>query len=81
MPISSLLNTEYEEFAKDILLSQSTMNRGYFNKSYIEGLLREQKKSCYKGRQIWMLLTFELWHRMFIDENNKSSDEKQIYIA
>lgn len=68
IPISSLLNSHYNEFALDILLSQQAVNRGYFNKSYIEKLLRNNSSNGeYVGRQVWLLLTFELWCRVFID--------------
>lgn len=79
IPISKFLNYEYNDFVKDVLLSQKALNRGYFNKSFIENLI---KKSNYKsnGRKIWLLLTFELWHRLFIDKYNISIN-KEISIA
>lgn len=67
VPISSLLNSEYKDFARDILLSSRTMNRGYFNRSYIEGYFTGKHKGNHTGRQIWMLVVFEIWHRLYID--------------
>ncbi|MCL5674756.1 MAG: asparagine synthase (glutamine-hydrolyzing) [Candidatus Omnitrophica bacterium] len=69
VPISVLIEGEYKDFVKDVLLSQKAVNRNYFNKSYINELLgRPHKKSLF-NRQIWMLLIFELWHRMYLDKN------------
>jgi asparagine synthase (glutamine-hydrolysing) len=74
VPISSLLNGEYKDFTKDILLSQSCINRGYFNRSFIENLLNENNiRRPHVCRQIWLLLTFELWHRMYLDKWNSTS--------
>ncbi|QSZ26697.1 asparagine synthase (glutamine-hydrolyzing) [Aceticella autotrophica] len=80
VPITSLLKKEYREFVMDILLSQTALNRGYFNKSYIEGYFNGVNTGNNTGRQIWLLLTFELWHRMFID-NKINKSKENIYIA
>ncbi|KAA5808001.1 asparagine synthase (glutamine-hydrolyzing) [Thermoanaerobacterium thermosaccharolyticum] len=80
VPLSSLLNLEFKNFAKDILLSQKSLSRGYFNKQYIENLFKKYNSTSYKGRQIWLLLTFELWNRIFIDSSNASLDEEMSVI-
>jgi asparagine synthase (glutamine-hydrolysing) len=70
IPLSSLLNSELKNFAKDILFSQKSLSRGYFNAKYIERLFKDYDSSSYKGRQIWLLLTFELWNQIFIDSKD-----------
>ncbi|WP_094396793.1 asparagine synthase-related protein [Thermoanaerobacterium thermosaccharolyticum] len=80
VPLSSLLNLEFKNFAKDILLYQKSLSRGYFNKQYIENLFKKYNSTSYKGRQIWLLLTFELWNRIFIDSSNASLDEEMSVI-
>ena len=52
----------------EILLDKRTRDRGYFNAPYIEKLLKSHRSEQrdYQN-QIWMLLNFELWHRVFID--------------
>lgn len=68
VPISSLLSNEYKNFIGDILLSSTAINRGFFNKNYIESLLAAPNiKKPYICRQLWLLLTFELWNKMYID--------------
>lgn len=69
VPISVLIEGEYKEFVKDILLSQKTINRNYFNRTFIEKLLNMPHKKQFYNRQIWLLLIFELWHRMYLDKN------------
>jgi asparagine synthase (glutamine-hydrolysing) len=62
------LRTHLRSWAEDILLSQLATNRGYFKTDYIRQLLDEHMS----GKQdhisrICTLITFELWHRQFID--------------
>ena len=60
---------EDSETVSQILLDQKTKMRGYFHPRYIEKLLKDH---CSGQRdyqnQIWMLLNFELWQRVFIDK-------------
>ena len=70
VPISAYLTNEFKDFAKDILLSPQFINRGYFDMSYIKKLLKScSTNNSYVGRQIWLLITLELWHRVFIDND------------
>lgn len=68
VPISAFLSNEFKDFSHDILMSQRFLERGYFNKNAIDKLLNKDVfNSYYAGRQIWLLLNFELWNRIFID--------------
>lgn len=56
------------KFFEGILLDEKTIGRGYFSKKYIRKIIDDHM--CYKkdyGRQLCALLTFELWHRLFVD--------------
>lgn len=55
-------------FFKDILLDEKTMNRGYFNREYITQMVKEHMSGKKEyGKILCALLTFELWHRLFVD--------------
>jgi len=70
VPISAYLTKEFNDFAKDILFSPQFIGRGYFEMNYVKKLLSKNSISnSYAGRQIWLLITLELWHRIFIDNN------------
>jgi len=59
---------ELRKFFLDILLSEKTMSRGYFNEAYITQMVKDHMSSKKDyGRQLCALLTFELWHRLFAD--------------
>lgn len=67
-PSSRWFREELYDFAADVLLTDNTRSRGFFNLAYIERILDENKtgKSNH-GWQIWTLVLFELWHRMCVD--------------
>lgn len=62
------LRTHLRSWAKDILLGRRAMNRGYFKTDYIRQLLDEHTSARRDHTsRICTLITFELWHRLFID--------------
>jgi asparagine synthase (glutamine-hydrolysing) len=69
VPFGRWLKEDSAGYVREILLDKRTLGRKYFNASYIEKLLKSHRSEQrdYQN-QIWMLLTFELWHRVFIDE-------------
>lgn len=55
-------------FLKDTVLSTRSIERGYFNKKFIETLITEhEEKKVDHGYRLWALLVFEIWHRVFMD--------------
>ena len=70
VPITAYLTREFKDFASDLLLSRKFIDRGYFEMEYIKNLLNNcSTNNSYVGRQIWLLITLELWHRIFIDND------------
>lgn len=61
-----------EEYFRNILLDERTLSRGYFNRDFIIRMVDEHKKRRKNwGMQLCALLTFELWHRLFVDEQSE----------
>jgi len=59
-------------FIKDILLDERTLKRGYFNENYLREIVRSHMSSKKDyGKELCAVLTFELWHRLFLDEHNE----------
>lgn len=57
-----------KEYVFEVLFDKRARQRGYFNLSFIEKMWREHAE----GRRVWdhhlwLLLNFELWHRIFLD--------------
>jgi len=67
VPYESWLRTTLKNFVSDLLLDQRSMERGYFSKKAIEGLIEENLEKGNSSKEIFSLVTLELWHRKFID--------------
>ena len=54
----------------DTLLSPKTLTRqGYFNPSTVKKIIaRYPTAPLFYARQLWTLITFQLWHAMYIDK-------------
>jgi len=55
--------------AEDVLLDPRTYQRGYFQRSFVEGLFRmmDADQSTYYGDLLWLFLMAELWHRNHVE--------------
>jgi len=70
VPIHSWLDNELKDVSLQLLSKESVNKRGFFKYDYIEKLFNNYKKSkIYYSRQLWMLLNFEIWARIYIDGN------------
>ena len=73
LPVGEWLRSDkqFSELARDSLLSRSAIDRGYFNRSFIENLLERHDKRVWDySQEIWLLLMLELWHQRNIDDQN-----------
>jgi hypothetical protein len=50
-----------------VVLSESSLSRGYFRKSGIELFLQRNARDGGLMKEVFALLTLELWHREFMD--------------
>lgn len=72
MPIGEWMIRKFPDYVRDLLFDNRTMNRGYFNRNFlqkmVEGFLKG-KTDYASGSEgaIISLITLELWHRVFID--------------
>ncbi|MCZ6594900.1 MAG: asparagine synthase (glutamine-hydrolyzing) [Bacteroidetes bacterium] len=69
VPLDRWFREELADYVREILFEPVTRTRGYFNQDVVEQLVENHIKGPIGyGREIWMLLTIELWHRMYIDQ-------------
>jgi len=66
VPFGSWLQTELKDLVFDVLLDSKTLNRGYFNKKFVENLVNGHMQSGGYSKEILSLLSLELWHRSFL---------------
>jgi asparagine synthase (glutamine-hydrolysing) len=73
LPVSIWLREHkgFKELLNDTLLSPRCLERGYFEKKFIENLIaRHQKGTWDYPQELWQLLMLELWHRENVDNVN-----------
>jgi asparagine synthase (glutamine-hydrolysing) len=69
VPYENWLRTDLRNSVHDVLLDRETLERGYFRKSAIERLLRDNSESGAHAKDIFSLLVLELWHRQFLSDS------------
>jgi asparagine synthase (glutamine-hydrolysing) len=70
VPYVSWLRTDLREAVSSILLNSRTIQRGYFQRAEVENLIRSNANGIDRSKEIFSLVTFELWNRTFIDRDN-----------
>jgi asparagine synthase (glutamine-hydrolysing) len=66
VPYENWLRTDLRDSVRNILLDRETIDRGYFKKSAVEKLVRENSESGAYAKEIFSLVVLELWHREFL---------------
>ena len=68
VPIDPWFRGTLKDFTFDVLLDERTRRRGYFDTAIVERLWREHVSGRHvRSSQLWLLLNFELWHRIYLD--------------
>ncbi len=70
IPVGRWFRTEWKDYFREMALSEKAVNRGYFNRKYLERLFNEHTQGVRDhGYRMWALLVLELWHRIYIDRD------------
>lgn len=68
VPLAPWFRGEMRELLADTLLSPTCMGRGYFEPAVLRGMVEDHLEGRRdRSRELWTLLTLELWHRDWID--------------
>lgn len=68
LPLKHWMRAELRDEITVLLLEPRTLQRGYFRKEAIQKILREHHAGDRDhSNTIWQLLTFELWHRNYLE--------------
>ncbi len=69
VPIDHWLKNELQPLADDLLSPKEIGHHRHFNAQHVQKLIANYPQSpLYHGRQIWTLLNFQLWHKIFIEQ-------------
>jgi len=75
-PDGSWYRGESMDYIRRILLSERSLNRGYFQPAHIRRILTEHLEGRVNHRLlIWSLLSFEWWNRIFMDGESHVASE------
>lgn len=66
VPWTRWLQTDLKDWISDVLLDSETTSRGYFDKSAIQRLIKENLANGSYSKEILSLVSLELWHRAFL---------------
>jgi len=67
VPLASWFRGPWTSFARDLLLSRVSRERGVIDPSFVAHLLKLHDAGRPLDREIWTLVSFEQWCRMFLD--------------
>jgi asparagine synthase (glutamine-hydrolysing) len=80
VPVGSWFRGEFKYVIEDYVLSERTMERGLFEKTFVEQIVSEHQSGTQDHAQrLWSLVNFEIWLRRFID--GEEAEEQQLALA
>jgi asparagine synthase (glutamine-hydrolysing) len=68
VPYASWIRGDFKNAIHDILLSNRAGSRGYFNRNEVARILRANSQNGNFSKELFSLLTLELWHQQFVDQ-------------
>jgi asparagine synthase (glutamine-hydrolysing) len=71
VPLSAWLRDELRDLARETLTDGTARSRPYFEAATVDRLLEEHENGHDHGAKLWALLSFELWHRTFLDAGGR----------
>ena len=73
VPVGQWFRTTLKSYLHETLLSREALARGYFHEATLRRLIAEHESGKRDhGHRLWSLLTFEIWHRIFIEQDKSS---------
>lgn len=67
VPLRRWMRNDLAEFVRETLFSSRALGRGYFKKSAVEQLLQRNATDGALMKEVFSLLTLEMWHTEFLD--------------
>jgi asparagine synthase (glutamine-hydrolysing) len=68
VPYGSWIRTELKDIVWDVLMDSRTTSRGYFSRDGIEKMLQANSQGADYSKEIFSLLSLELWQRIFLED-------------
>jgi asparagine synthase (glutamine-hydrolysing) len=79
VPLSSWFVGPMRDFVRTILLSDRCLSRGYWDPAALTRLVNDHLNGKVDREQgLWVLLTLEIWHRLFVDDNGSEEAVERV---
>ena len=66
VPYAFWMRNELKDWVNSVVLDSKSLSRGYFDRQKVENLLSQQQLTGQYPKEVFSLLTLELWHRAFL---------------
>jgi len=77
IPVGKWFRTDWKDYFRATVLSEKACSRGYFKKAALERIYEEHVSGKRDhGYRMWALLMLELWHKAYIDGDDRPGDWK-----
>ena len=89
VPLAHWFRGDLGGFVRDVLLGETSKTRGVFQPAYIDKLIRMNEAGRNLDMQLWTLVSFEMWCRMFLDGSTRrravepalAPDPRRVHVA
>lgn len=71
VPLGRWFRGALRPMVRELLLADTSRPRGFFNATRVEQLLDRHDRGHPLDQQLWMLMSFELWCRTFLDRQGR----------
>jgi asparagine synthase (glutamine-hydrolysing) len=68
VPIAEWMQNGLKEYVTKLLSRERISSMGFWNFEYIEKLMEQNLNNEFYKRQLWTIITFEIWHKIFIEQ-------------
>jgi asparagine synthase (glutamine-hydrolysing) len=70
-PVGEWMKSELKDVMHELILGEKLKSRDYFEHSYLEKLWEQHQSGKFDhSRRLFSIAAFELWHRIFVDNEN-----------
>jgi asparagine synthase (glutamine-hydrolysing) len=74
VPLTPWFQGPLREFVRGIVLGERALARGYFRPEVVTRLVDDHLEGRVdRGRSLWTLLSLEIWHRLFVDDDGSEA--------